>query len=154
MSFTFKRCGRGENCRESSGKKMSPEILGSGKNDPIWRISTPAPFQNLKVAFWQEPFVRGGCPSHSLEYSWVHLTVSLLGQTVLVKRPFSNFDRGIFFSWEPALETLNSQDAEAEAVKKSIAIFSYKQWLLSLDMKTKIVQHVSRIYLSHFKFWI
>ena len=27
--------------------------------------------QNLKVAFWQEPFVRGGCPSHSLEYSWV-----------------------------------------------------------------------------------
>ena len=34
-----------------------------------------------------------------------------------------------FFSWEPALETLNSQDAEEaeEAVKKSIAIFSYKQ---------------------------
>ena len=33
------------------------------------------PGQNLKMAFWQEPFVRGGCPSHSLEYSWVHLTV-------------------------------------------------------------------------------
>ena len=37
---------------------------------------------------------------------------------------------------------------------KSIAIFGYKQRLLSLDMKTKIVQHVSRINLSHFKFWI
>ena len=61
------------------------------------------------------------------------------------------------FSWEPALWTLNkvtgSGDEEAE-VKKSIAIFGYKQWLLSLDMKTKIVQHVSRINLSHFKFWI
>ena len=31
MSFTFKRWGRGQNRRESSGKKMSPEILGSGK---------------------------------------------------------------------------------------------------------------------------
>ena len=26
--------------------------------------------------------------------------------------------------------------------KKAIAIFSYKQWLLSIDMKTKLVQHV------------
>ena len=32
--------------------------------------------------------------------------------------------------------------AAAEAVKKSIAIFGYKQRLLSLDMKTKLVQHV------------
>ena len=31
-----------------------------------------------------------------------------------------------------------------EAVKKSIAIFGYKQLLLSLDMKTKVVQHVER----------
>ena len=45
-------------------------------------------------------------------------------------------------------------DAEAEAadVKKSIAIFVYKQRLLSLDMKTKVVQHVPRINLSHLKF--
>ena len=27
------------------------------------------PVQKLKVAFLQEPFVQGGCPSHSLEYS-------------------------------------------------------------------------------------
>ena len=39
-----------------------------------------------------------------------------------------------------------------DGVKKTIAIFGYKQRLLSLDMKTKIVQHVSRINLSHFKF--
>ena len=32
--------------------------------------------------------------------------------------------------------------------KKTIAIFGYKQWLLSLDMKTKIVQHVPRINIS------
>ena len=30
----------------------------------------------------------------------------------------------------------------AEEVKKSIAIFGNKQRLLSLDMKTKLVQHV------------
>ena len=36
--------------------------------------------------------------------------------------------------------------------KKSIDIFNYKQRVLSLDMKTKIVQHVLRINLSHFKF--
>ena len=28
------------------------------------------------------------------------------------------------------------------AVKKSIAIFGYKQRLLSIEMKTKLVQHV------------
>ena len=29
-----------------------------------------------------------------------------------------------------------------DVVKKNIAIFGYKQRLLSLDMKTKLVQHV------------
>ena len=48
------------------------------------------------------------------------------------------------FSWEPALETLNSRDAEADEVKKSIAIFGNKQCLLSINMKTKVVQHVER----------
>ena len=37
--------------------------------------------------------------------------------------------------------TGEGDDAAAE-VKKSIAIFGYKQRLLSLDMKTKLVQHV------------
>ena len=36
-------------------------------------------------------------------------------------------------------------DDEEEDVKKNIAIFTYKQWLLSIDMKTKVVQHVPRI---------
>ena len=31
---------------------------------------------------------------------------------------------------------------EGAAVKKSIAIFAYKQRLLSIEMKTKLVQHV------------
>ena len=35
----------------------------------------------------------------------------------------------------------------------TIAIFGNKQWLLSLDMKTKLVQHVPRINLSNFNFW-
>ena len=38
--------------------------------------------------------------------------------------------------------------------KKSIAIFGYKQWLLSLEMKTKVDQHVPRINLRYFKFQI
>ena len=37
---------------------------------------------------------------------------------------------------------------------KSIAIFGYKQRILSLDMKTKVVQHVPRINLSYLKFQI
>ena len=66
--------------------------------------------------------------------------------------------KGIFiFSWEPALWTQESQDRPIGCCgcpKKSIAIFGYKQWLLSLDMKTKVVQHVPRINLSYFKFQI
>ena len=30
-------------------------------------------------------------------------------------------------------------------VQKHIVILTYTQWLLSIDMKTKVVQHVSRI---------
>ena len=36
--------------------------------------------------------------------------------------------------------------------EKNISIFGYKQRLLSLDMKTKVVQHVSRIIFDVFKF--
>ena len=54
--------------------------------------------------------------------------------------------KGIFiFSWEPALWTQESQDRPIGCCgcpKKSIAIFGYKQWLLSIEMKTKLVQHV------------
>ena len=42
--------------------------------------------------------------------------------------------------------------ADDDDVKKNIAIFGYKQRLLSLDMKIKLVQHVPRINLSHFNF--
>ena len=35
-----------------------------------------------------------------------------------------------------------------EDVQKSIAIFTYNQWLLSIDMKTKVVQHVPGINIS------
>ena len=41
--------------------------------------------------------------------------------------------------------------AEDDEVKKSIAIFAYKQRLLSLEMKTKVVQHVPRIIFNVFK---
>ena len=33
-------------------------------------------------------------------------------------------------------------EGAAEGVKKSIAIFAYKQRFLSIEMKTKVVQHV------------
>ena len=36
----------------------------------------------------------------------------------------------------------NVNGSGAEEVKKSIAIFAYKQRLLSIEMKTKLVQHV------------
>ena len=48
----------------------------------------------------------------------------------------------------------NSQGADVDdddEVKKSIVIFTYKQSLLSIDMKTKVVQHVPRIIFSVFK---
>ena len=36
----------------------------------------------------------------------------------------------------------------AGEVQKNIAIFTYKQRLLSIDMKTKVVEHVPRIHIS------
>ena len=57
----------------------------------------------------------------------------------------------IFISWEPALWTLKSQVGVVRMSQKTIAIFGYKQWLLSIDMKTKVVQHVPRIIFSVFK---
>ena len=61
------------------------------------------PSQNLKMAFWQEPFVQGGCPSHSLEYSWVHLTVRRTASSdkrFLSKGNFQILTGDIFF-WSP-----------------------------------------------------
>ena len=39
---------------------------------------------------------------------------------------------------------LTGEGEGAAAVKKSIAIFAYKQRILSIEMKTKVVQHVDR----------
>ena len=47
---------------------------------------------------------------------------------------------------------LTGEGDDDDEVKKSIAIFGYKQRLLSIEMKTKVVQHVPRINLSHFNF--
>ena len=33
-------------------------------------------------------------------------------------------------------------DDEVDEVKNNIAIFTYKQWLLSIDMKTEVVQNI------------
>ena len=55
------------------------------------------------------------------------------------------------FSWEPALWHLNQQDRVMWRSKKSIAIFGNKQWLLSIDMKTKVVQHVESEWMREWK---
>ena len=58
------------------------------------------------------------------------------------------------FSWEPALWLLNSQERVMLMwmwSQKSIAIFGYKQSLLSIGLKTKVVQHVPRIIFNVFK---
>ena len=58
-------------------------------------------------------------------------------------RSRTNISSFTVFSWEPALWLLNSQDRVMWWLsKKSIANFGYKHRLLSLDMKTKLVQHV------------
>ena len=41
----------------------------------------------------------------------------------------------LFISWEPALSTLMAQVGDKEEVKKNI--FTYEQWVLSINMKTK-----------------
>ena len=53
------------------------------------------------------------------------------------------------FSWEPTIWTLMS--GGDKEVKKTIDILTYKQWLLSIDMKTKVVQHVPKIIFNVFK---
>ena len=40
---------------------------------------------------------------------------------------------------------VSGSGGEEEDVKKLIVIFNFKQRLLSLDIKTKVVQHVPRI---------
>ena len=58
-----------------------------------------------------------------------------------------------FFSWEPALWTLKSQGRvmRRRRSKKNIAIFAYKQRLLSIEMKTKLVQHVESEWMRDWK---
>ena len=52
----------------------------------------------------------------------------------------------LIFSWEPALWTLMSVDRVMMMRSlKIIVISNYNQWLLGIDMKTKVVQHVPRI---------
>ena len=66
--------------------------------------------QNSKVAFWKEPFVQGCCPSHSLEYSWVHLTVRRTASSdkrFLSKGNFQILTGDIFFD-HPLLSNFES----------------------------------------------
>ena len=44
-----------------------------------------------------------------------------------------------------------TEEGDADVKENHIAIFGYKQWLLSLDMKTKVVQHVPRIIFNIYK---
>ena len=44
--------------------------------------------------------------------------------------------------------TGEGDDDDDDVQKKTIAIFGYKQRLLSIDIKTKVVQHVPRIEIS------
>ena len=62
----------------------------------------------------------------------------------------------LLFSWEPALWLANSQGRVWMLLlsKKIIDIFNFKQRLLSIDMKTKVVQYVPRINLNNLKFQI
>ena len=56
------------------------------------------------------------------------------------------------FSWEPALWTANSRDdVVVVGVKKNISIFGNKQRLLSIEMKTKLVQHVESDWMRDWK---
>ncbi len=77
----------------------------------------------------------------------------ILGATLSIVT-FDNVGKISIFSWEPALWTLMSMDRVMRRSKKIIAIFTYNHWFLSLDMKTKVVQHAPRINLSYFKFQI
>ena len=46
---------------------------------------------------------------------------------------------------------LTGEGDDEDVVKKTIDIFNFKQRLLSLDMKTKVVQHVPRIIFNIYK---
>ena len=56
-------------------------------------------------------------------------------------------------SWEPALWTLMSGDRVRRMSKKALQFSAINIWLLSIEIKTKVVQHVARINLSYFKFF-
>ena len=50
------------------------------------------------------------------------------------------------------IDKLTGEGGEDEEVKKIINIFNFKQRLLSIDIKTKVVQHVLRIIFMFSKF--
>ena len=50
------------------------------------------------------------------------------------------------------IDKLTGEGGEDEEVKKIINIFNFKQRLLSIDIKTKVVQHVPRIIFKVFRF--
>ena len=54
------------------------------------------------------------------------------------------------FSWEPAPRTLNSQDVVVDVYDVPKKALQNKQLLLSIDMKTKVVQHVLGIIFNIF----
>ena len=86
----------------------------------------------------------------SLHRSMLTAQWGVQGSHNAVSSPFTAVSLNLVFSWEPALWLANSQGRVRmrRMSQKSIDIFNSKQRLLSLDIKTKIVQRVPTINIS------
>ena len=91
----------------------------------------------------------------SLHRSMLTAQWGVQGSHNAVSSPFTAVSLNLVFSWEPALWLANSQGRVRmrRMSQKSIDIFNSKQRLLSLDIKTKVVQHVPRIKLDNLTTW-
>ena len=76
-----------------------------------------------------------------------HLVKLVVDPTILAEQIHFYYTRRIFLAGNQLYDRSTNRWG-CWGKKKLIDIFNYKQWLLSIYMKTKVVQHVPRINIS------
>ena len=92
-----------------------------------------------RLKIWQEPFVPGCCPSHTLKYSWVLLNCekdSLVGQNGFCQKATLKFLNKKFTSswWKVIWDTFYGPESDNRQLLDGRKSFSGRNWLLERKM--------------------
>ena len=123
-------------CQWHGGCAADDDVKNVWKSDKSWEPEKIWKFENLNLKIWKFKFKNQKLNGWSWSSGHAEqLLFSSLCSKIAVNR--RKLQWVLFY-----------------LTTRSIDIFNFKQRLLSLYMKTKVVQHVPRISLSHFDFWI